>query len=102
MLSCADDLEATFVAHLESIAQRTARALEASGFSSLLIHSGAAPMVFLDDRPYPFRVNALFKLWAPLTDVEGCFLYFAPGRRPVLLFHRPRDYWHKASDLPQT
>jgi Xaa-Pro dipeptidase len=102
MLSCADDLEATFVAHLESIAQRTARALEASGFASLLIHSGAAPMIFLDDQPYPFRVNAPFKLWAPLTDVADCFIYFEPGRKPQLLFHRPQDYWHKPADLPDT
>ena len=100
MVSCADDLEATFVAHLESIAQRTARSLAASGFASLLIHSGAPPMIFRDDQPYPFKVNAAFKLWAPLTDVTDCFLYFEPGRRPLLLFHKPQDYWHKPADLP--
>ena len=65
-------------------------ALEASGFASLLIHSGSPPMVFQDDQPYPFKVNAPFKLWAPLTDVADCFIYFEPGRRPLLLFHRPR------------
>jgi Xaa-Pro dipeptidase len=102
MMSCAPDLAATFVAHLESIAQRTAQALEASGFASLLIHSGAPPMIFLDDQSYPFKVNAAFKLWAPLTDVTDCFIYFEPGRRPQLLFHSPRDYWHKPAQLPDT
>ena len=100
MGSGVDDLAATFVAHLETVADRTARALESSGFGSLLIHSGASPMIFLDDQPYAFKVNAPFKLWAPLTDVADCFLYFEPGNPPRLLFHRPQDYWHKASDLP--
>lgn len=102
MGSWADDLAATFVAHLESITERTAVALEASGFKSLLIHSGSPPMIFLDDQPYPFKVNAPFKLWAPLTDVPDCFIYFEPGRQPQLLFHRPQDYWHKPADLPDT
>jgi len=100
MPSCADDLATTYAAHLETIVQRASRALEASGFSSLLVYSGCAPMVFVDDQPYPFRVNAPFKLWAPLTDVSDCFIYFAAGHRPRMLFHHPRDYWHKPADLP--
>ncbi len=100
MDSCADDREATFVAHLECVVQRTARALDACGYGSALIHSGAPPRVFRDDQPYPFKVNAAFKLWAPLTDVPDCFIYFEPGRRPQLLFHRAGDFWHKPADLP--
>lgn len=102
MSSCADDLEATYPAHLDTLIRRTSRALEAEGFSSLLVHSGCAPMVFLDDHPYPFRVNAPFKLWAPLVDVPDCFIYIEPGRKPLMLFHHPRDYWHKAADLPRS
>jgi Xaa-Pro dipeptidase len=102
MGSCADDLEATYAAHLETVGRRASRALEAAGFDSLLIHSGSPPMVFLDDQHYPFRVNAPFKLWAPLTDVPDCFVFFEPGRRPRLLFNRPPDYWHKPADLPDS
>src|SRR5262249_42933434 len=58
-------------------------------------------LVFLDDFHYPFRANAAFKLWAPLTDVADCFVFFQPGRRPRMLFHRPADYWHKPADLPE-
>ncbi|HEU4627822.1 MAG TPA: Xaa-Pro dipeptidase [Steroidobacteraceae bacterium] len=100
MTSCADEREATFVAHLDSVARRTAHALEATGFEGLLIHSGAPPMIFRDDQAYPFKVNADFKLWAPLTDVTDCFLFFHPGKRPLLLFHKPQDYWHKPAALP--
>jgi Xaa-Pro dipeptidase len=102
MGSGAHDLEATFVAHLESVARRTARALEETGFTSLLVHSGSPPLIFKDDQYYPFKVNGAFKLWVPLTDVPDCFMYFEPGQRPRLLFHRPQDYWHKPADLPQT
>jgi Xaa-Pro dipeptidase len=58
-------------------------------------------MVFEDDRTYPFEVNAPFKVWAPLADVPECFVYFEPGRRPLLVFHRPADYWHKPAEVPQ-
>ncbi|MEJ1965784.1 MAG: Xaa-Pro dipeptidase [Gammaproteobacteria bacterium] len=100
MPSCADDLEATYAAHLDTVIRRTSRALEAAGFAGLLVHSGCAPMVYADDQHYPFRVNAPFKLWAPLIDVPDCFVYFEPGRRPRMLFNHPRDYWHKPADLP--
>jgi len=100
MSSCADELESTYAAHLDTVVRRTSRALETAGFSSLLVHSGRAPLIFADDQYYPFRVNAAFKLWAPLTDVPDCFVYFEPGRKPRMLFHHPRDYWHKPADLP--
>ena len=100
MSSCADELESTYAAHLDTVVRRTSRALETAGFSSLLVHSGRAPLIFADDQHYPFRVNAAFKLWAPLTDVPDCFVYFEPGRKPRMLFHHPRDYWHKPADLP--
>jgi Xaa-Pro dipeptidase len=102
MPSSADTVETTYTAHLDSISRRAARALEASGFSSLLVHSGCPPLIYLDDQHYPFHANAPFKLWAPLIDVPDCFVYFEPGRRPIMLFHHPRDYWHKPADLPDT
>ena len=55
-----------FVAHLEGVCLRTARALEACGYAALLVHSGSLLPVFQDDRTYPFEVHAPFKVWAPL------------------------------------
>ena len=94
-------LDALFASHLEGIALRSARALEACGYSALLVHSGSLLPVFLDDHPYSFKVHAPFKVWAPLDDAPDCFLYFEPGRRPLLLFHQPEDYWYKPPSLPQ-
>jgi Xaa-Pro dipeptidase len=94
-------LDALFASHLEGVCLRTARALEACGYSALLVHSGSLVTVFQDDRTYPFEVHAPFKVWAPVTDVPDCFLYFEPGRRPLLAFHQPEDYWYKPPELPR-
>ena len=94
-------LSATFGPHLERLCATTAQALEASGFGSLLVHSGAPLTIFEDDRTYPFEAHAPFKVWVPVADAPDSFIYFVPGRRPQLLFHSPADYWHKAAALPQ-
>jgi Xaa-Pro dipeptidase len=95
------DLDRTYAAHLAVISNRFSRALEACGFAGVLIHSGSPPMVFEDDQSYPFRVNAPFKVWAPLTDVPDCFIWFEPGKRPELLLHQPADYWYKPATTPE-
>ena len=69
-------LDGLFASHLEAVSLRTTRALEACGYSALLVHSGSLLPVFQDDRTYPFEVHASFKVWAPLLDVPDCFLYF--------------------------
>jgi Xaa-Pro dipeptidase len=94
-------LDSAFGPHLDAICQRSAQALAASGFGALLVHSGSLLMIFEDDQPHSFQVNAAFKVWVPLSDVPDSFIYFEPGSRPVLLFHSPPDYWHKPAALPQ-
>jgi Xaa-Pro dipeptidase len=95
-------LATLFPNHLAEVARRTEDALGAASYGSLLVHSGTPPAVFLDDQSYPFKVEAPFKTWAPLTDVPECFVYFEPGRRPVLVFHRSTDYWHKPAAVPES
>lgn len=100
-LSVPAELAASFGPHLRALCERTAHALQASGYDSLLVHSGALLTVFEDDRTYPFEAHAPFKVWAPLADAPDCFICFAPGKRPQLLFHSPPDYWYKPAVLPQ-
>lgn len=95
------ELETSFGPYLATVGARTARALETCGYSSLLVHSGSLLTVFEDDRTYPFEAHAPFKVWTPLGDVPDCFVYFEPSRVPVLVFHRPADFWYKAADLPK-
>jgi Xaa-Pro dipeptidase len=89
-----------FAAHLESVKTRSSAALAATGYDALLVHAGTPPLLFLDDHHLPFRVQAPFKVWAPLVDAPDSFLHFTPGKKPLLLVHQPVDYWHKAPELP--
>lgn len=90
-----------FADHLHRLHAHCLPALAAEGFDSLVVHSGSTRFAFLDDQPYPYRVNPHFAWWAPLQDAPGCFVHVRPGKRPRLLFHAPRDYWHEPPALPR-
>lgn len=92
---------AHFSDHLSVVAAHTAAALAASRYDALLLFSGTRRLVYRDDCHHPFRPNAPFKAFLPLTDAPESFLYFAPGARPLLVFHREDDYWHKPARLPE-
>ena len=92
-----DDL---YPEHLKVLMSRTDRSLAAAGFDALVVQAGIPPVQFLDDQDYPFKVNPHFKAWVPVTDNPHSVLIYAPGRRPHLLFHQPRDYWHMPPAIP--
>jgi len=97
----AAQLAETFGPHLHKLCARTARALEASGYTSLLVHSGSLLEVFEDDRTYPFEAHAPFKVWVPLADAPDSFVWFEPGARPRLILNQPQDYWYKSAEIPR-
>ncbi|HTW38186.1 MAG TPA: Xaa-Pro dipeptidase [Steroidobacteraceae bacterium] len=98
----APELEGLHAAHITTQRARFDRALETCGYSSVLLYSGALAPIFRDDQAYPFKAHAWFKAWIPLTAVQDCFLYYAPGRVPLVLLHKPIDYWYKPAELPQS
>lgn len=93
-------LDSLYPSHLQTLRQRTDEALAACGFDSLAVHSGRLWMQFLDDQPYPFKVNPHFKAWAPLIDAPDCWILYQPSRPIRLLFLQPDDYWHMPPALP--
>lgn len=95
-----DKLPSLYADHLRTMRERHDRALAATGFDHIVIFSGAQRYLFLDDMPYPFKVNPHFKTWVPLVDNPNCFLVYTPGERPRLIFHQPVDYWHKPPETP--
>jgi Xaa-Pro dipeptidase len=94
-------LTITFGPHLSQLCERTARALQASGFGSLLVHAGSLLEVFQDDRTYPFKAHAPFRVWVPLNDAPDSFVWFEPGARPRLLLNQPVDYWYQSAQTPE-
>src|SRR5437868_2399996 len=93
-------LDSLYPAHLKVLRARMDEALRATGFDCVAIHSGRSWMQFLDDQPYPFKVNPHFKAWAPLTDAPDCWILYQPGAALRLIFLQPDDYWHKPPQLP--
>jgi Xaa-Pro dipeptidase len=93
-------LDSTFGPHIRAVCDRTARALSSCGYAGLLVYAGSPLPVFEDDRTYPFEANAPFKVWVPLCDAPGSFVWFTPGSRPRLIIERPDDYWHKPPSVP--
>jgi Xaa-Pro dipeptidase len=90
-----------FADHLHRLQSRCLPALAAEGFDSLVVSAGQAAFAFLDDQTYPYRPNPHFAWWVPHGAAAGSLLHIRPGRRPLLLFHAPRDYWHEPPSLPR-
>jgi Xaa-Pro dipeptidase len=88
-----------YSAHLSTVGDRTAQALETAGFDGLLLPSGEPPTPFAYDQAYPFKANPHFSLWVP-EAAPGSLLLIEPGRRPVLLFRQEADYWHLPPRTP--
>ncbi|MFA6984913.1 MAG: Xaa-Pro dipeptidase [Arenimonas sp.] len=95
-----DSAQHLYLAHLSTIKTRVDDALQKAGFDHLLIASGIEKMRFLDDMPYPFKVNPQFKQWVPLTRHPHCWIAYTPGAKPVLAYYQPDDYWHVPPSAP--
>jgi Xaa-Pro dipeptidase len=95
-----EELDRLFPAHVAHVARIAELALEREGFDGLVAYSGRPGLHFLDDHGPPFKANPHFLHWAPLLEAPDCFVRFIPGRKPLLVFHQPADYWHKPPELP--
>lgn len=95
-----ESLAALYKNHIVTLQERTRDALERFKLDALLIHSGELINVFLDDHPYPFKVNPQFKAWVPVTQVPNCWLLVDGVNKPKLWFYLPVDYWHNVEPLP--
>lgn len=97
-----ETLASLYNEHLSTLQQRTRDVLERHQLDALLIHSGELQRIFLDDRDYPFKVNAQFKAWVPMTQVPNCWLWVDGVNTPKLWFYSPVDYWHSVEPLPDS
>lgn len=95
-----DALPRLYAGHLETLQQRAAAALVRSGHDHLVVAAGVEKYHFLDDRPYPFHINPHFKAWVPLLHHPHSWIAVTPGKRPLLVYFQPDDYWHLPPDSP--
>lgn len=92
------DIAALYADHLAETCRRSDEALAAAGRDHLLVAAGVEKYGFLDDTPYPFRANPHFLAWVPLQQHPHSWIAYTPGKRPLLAYYQPDDYWH----LPPT
>ena len=94
------ELGRLYPAHIQEVCARYDYALENSGASHVVVFSGSPKTVFLDDYGYPFKANAHFVSWAPLTALPHSYIVYAAGEKPRLIYFLPHDYWHSVPDQP--
>jgi Xaa-Pro dipeptidase len=80
--------------------QRADKALALAGFDYLVIASGIEKYKFLDDMPYHFVANPHFKQWLPLTHHPYSWIVYTSGKKPLLAYYQPDDYWHVPPSAP--
>lgn len=95
-----DALARDYPAHLETVRRHFDAALMAAGLEHVAIYAGSLHLQFLDDSYYPFKVNPQFKYWLPLTDAPESFVVYTAGKKPLLLFYQPDDYWYTPPEAP--
>lgn len=97
-----ENLAPLYVNHIQEQTRRVADVLAREQLRGLAIHSGQYRRQFLDDINYPFKVNPHFKAWLPVLDNPNCWILTNGQEKPVLVFYRPEDFWHKVSDVPES
>jgi Xaa-Pro dipeptidase len=90
----------SYAQHLATLQAGAEAALARTGFDALLIASGVEKYAFLDDRPYLFQPNPHFKHWLPLTNHPYSWIAVRPGKKPLVVYYQPDDYWHVPPSAP--
>jgi len=88
------DHSSLFAQHIATRQAQLETALEINDYDELLIWSGTEMTAFLDDYHYPFKPNPHFMAWLPLTHHAECWLQLRSGKKPVLYYYQPTDYWY--------
>jgi Xaa-Pro dipeptidase len=86
--------------HLSRVTKVAEDAMLSEQCDSILIHSGAPKLDFLDDYHGPYKASPHFVWWLPLTQSPHCYLLIQTGQKPVLFYHLADDFWHISPQAP--
>ncbi|MGH8373355.1 MAG: Xaa-Pro dipeptidase [Gammaproteobacteria bacterium] len=95
-----DSFARHYADHLATVSKNFDAALSASGFGQVALFAGSHHVAFLDDYEYPFKINPQFKYWLPLLHAHDSFILYTPGKKPVLVYYQPDDYWYLPPQAP--
>lgn len=95
------NLNQLFADHISLLQKQYSEIMNRLSVNQIVVHSGMLDYKFLDDMPFPFKVNPHFNYWVPVTDNPNCFLILKAGAKPQLLYFQAADYWHEVAKDPE-
>lgn len=79
--------------HIAALQSGYEEALDATGFESVVLHSGRGlRQRAVDDQYWPIKVNPSFSQWVPLLDADT-IVVIQKGARPTLIRPKRDDFW---------
>lgn len=90
-----------FATHVSEMQLRWESAMEAEKLQAVLVHSGSPLVAFQDDYEYPFKPNPNFLAWLPLVHHHDSALLVRHGKKPLLFYYQPDDYWYLPPSDPE-
>lgn len=92
------DLFELYAEHLQGLLTRHRQLMQQNAIDWLIIPSGEAIRVYLDDMHYPFKSSFLFRSYVPLTELAQSYLIIGLKAKPSLIVYQPQDYWHASAE----
>ncbi len=94
------DYAQLFRDHLAKRQSDAEESLARTGYSALVISSGAPYTYFADDQDAPFRSVPHFTHWCPMAGPHHV-LVARTGKKPLLVRYAPEDFWYEQIPLDQ-
>ena len=90
--------QSLFSNHIGVRKKTTEKILATHGFNGLVIDAGKADYYYEDDQSWTYRPKHHFSHWCPI-NAPLSLLLVVPGKKPLLYFVSPQDYWHDSPEL---
>ena len=102
MTPTTDELRRLHVDHVARVQAGYERALAATGFDAVVLHSGSLKSrSAFDDQYWSLRPTPHFQHWLPL-QVPDCALVVRVGQRPLLVWLKEQNFWENPAPPEKT
>jgi Xaa-Pro dipeptidase len=92
----------SYAKHIARLQGAYEEALEATGYSSVVLHSGRGlRQRAIDDQYWPLKVNPSFSQWVPLQN-EDTMVVIQKGQKPTLIRPTRDDFWEGPAPEPSS
>ncbi len=79
--------------HLSKVLSLFDKTMQKNEYNEIILYSGEAKIIYLDDNRYPYKVYINFKYLAPVLKNPHSFIVYKRGQKPELILFQKVDYW---------